>query len=224
MRAYLKTTLPVERADWRALPTAGHHVILHGVSWETYERLLAEHEESSSMHFTYDHGTLEIMLLSPEHENYSDVLVLFVNILAIERGIDINSFGSATFRREDFARGFEPDACFYIQNETKVLGKKRLDLRVDPPPDMVIEVDVTHQSLNKFPIFAGFGIPEVWRYDGERMGIFLLTAGQYLEQAESKVWPKVTGKILTEFVDASQYLKRTDWVRRLQTWARRNLP
>jgi len=133
---------------------------LHGISWETYERLLAEHQESSGTHFTYDRGRLEIMVLSAKHEAAKHVLTLLVEILAEELNVDVYGLGSTTFRRADLERGFEPDACFYIQREALVRGKDEIDLTVDPPPDLVIEIDITSPSLNKFPLFAALGISE----------------------------------------------------------------
>jgi Uma2 family endonuclease len=210
--------LPV--AHPAASETVQQQVILHGISWGTYQRLLAEHQESSGTRFTYDRGDLEIMVLSAEHENYKDVIVLLLNILAEEMGIDVSSFGSTTFRREDLARGFEPDGCFYIQNEERIRGKKQIDLTVDPPPDLVIEVDITSLSLDKFPIFAASGVGEVWRYDETRVAIFKLEGGHYVEQAESAALPIVTGAALTDFVEASQQMKRTVWLRRVREWVR----
>lgn len=119
-------------------------VILHGVSWETYQRLLTDLQDSHAAHFAYDQGRLEIMVLSAEHEEDKAVLTLLVNVIAEELGIDVRSFGSATFQREDLDRGFEPDACFYIAHEAQVAGKKKLDLAIDPPPDLIIEINITN--------------------------------------------------------------------------------
>lgn len=210
-------------------PPAAHHarpfesaqcVILHGISWETYERLLAEHQESSGTHFTYDRGRLEIMVLSAKHEAVKHVLALLVEVLAEELSIDVYGLGSTTFRRADLERGFEPDACFYIQQEALVRGKDEIDLTIDPPPDLIIEVDITSPSLNKFPVFAVLGIPEVWRYDGARVSCFRLEGDEYSERAESVVLPKVTSEVLTEFVEQDKHLKRTAWLRRVREWAR----
>ena len=94
--------------------------------------------------------------------------------VAEELGIEAEDLGSTTFRREDLERGFEPDSCFYIQNEKEIRGNVRIDPAVDQPPDLVIEIDITSPSLNKLPIYARMGVPEVWRYDGERMAILVL--------------------------------------------------
>jgi len=218
MQTHTETALPTARPV--RPPESAQCVILHGIGWETYERLLAEHEESSGTHFTYDRGRLEIMVLSAKHEAVKHILALLVEVLAEELNIDVYGLGSTTFRRADLERGFEPDACFYIQQEALVRGKDEIDLTVDPPPDLVIEIDITRLSLNKFPVFAALGIPEVWRYDGARVSCFRLEGNEYIERAESVVLPKVTSAVLTEFVEQDKHLKRTAWLRRVREWAR----
>src|SRR5690349_4671656 len=137
-------------------------VILSGVSWDTYSRLLAEHDDSPGTRFNYDDGALEIMVLCPEHERLKQTLATLVELVAAELEIDVDGVGSTTFRREEFAKGFEADASFYVQNAACVAGKKRIDLRLDPPPDLAIEIDITSPSLNKFAIYASLSVPEVW--------------------------------------------------------------
>src|SRR5262245_21198732 len=124
-------------------------VILSGVSWETYERLLTEHNEDNGTHFFFNNGDLEIMVLSYEHEHLRETFVLFINTVTEEWKIEIEGAGSTTFQREDAQKGFEPDACYYIRNPERIRGKKQLDLRKDPPPDLVIEIDITSPSLDK---------------------------------------------------------------------------
>jgi Uma2 family endonuclease len=195
-------------------------VLLRGISWETYQQLLAEHEETSGTHFAYDQGTLEIMVLSPKHEAVKHTLELLVEILAEEEEKDLYGLGSTTFQRADLARGFEPDACFYFTQADRVRGKATIDLQVDPPPELVIEIDLTSPTLNKFPIFAALGIPEIWRYAGERVAIFTLSRNHYREQAYSPTFPWVTSAILTELVETGQRLPRPQWLRRVRQWAR----
>jgi Uma2 family endonuclease len=194
-------------------------VILHNVSWETYERLLIEHEGGNTR-FTYDRGDLEIMVLWADHENYKDKIVMLINNLAVEFGIDFESFGSTTFQREDLARGFEPDACFYFQNVARVRRKKRLDLTIDPPPDLVIEIDIAHPSLNKFPIFAAVGVPEVWRYDGSTLTIFTLKNGNYQTSKSSTMLSGLTGQMIARFLQESQTMSLLAWVLHLREWVR----
>jgi Uma2 family endonuclease len=162
------------------------------------------------------------MVLSARHENYKDMLVLLINVLAEEMGIDLGSFGSTTLRREDLARGFEPDACFYIQHEAQVRGKEQLDLRVDPPPDLVLEIDIISPSLDKLPLYAAMGVAEVWRYDGQNLNFYWLQANADQAQPESRALPGLTSQVVAHFLAESQSLKRTVWLRRVREWARNN--
>lgn len=195
-------------------------IILRNVSWETYERLLADNAESSNPRFTYDRRVLEIMSPSSEHEEMSHMLTLFVNVVAEELGIDVRGFGSTTFRREDLARGFEPDSCFYIQSVERISGRTKLDLAIDPPPDLVIEIDLTSPSLDKFPIYAQVGVPEVWRYDVTELRIFHLENEVYVERGESAALPHLTSRVLSRFVEDSKSIRRTAWLRSVRDWVR----
>lgn len=202
---------------------AEQRVVLHNISWETYERLLADHEDSSAPRFAYDRGVLEIMSPSPDHERTNRRISQLVLAVADELGVEVEDFGSTTFRREDVERGFEPDSCFYIQNEERVRGKARFDLTVDPPPDVILEIDMTSPSLNKFPIYARIGVPEVWRYDGERVSIFELRDARYVEVSESIAILRLTSAALSRFARESLALGRNAWLRKVREWARSNL-
>ena len=196
-------------------------LILENISWDTYERLLGEHQNNSGTRFTYSQGKLEIMVLSARHEKYKDLLTLLVNVVAEQMGVDIISFGSTTFRRQDLERGFEPDACFYIQKADQVSDKDELDLNVDPPPDLIIEVDISNSSLDKLPVFAASGVSEVWRYDGKRLTILHLSKGGYNETQKSVAFPQVTRQILDELIIAGQTLKRLAWLKQVRERTRR---
>lgn len=198
---------------------AGQRLILRGVSWATYERLLADFQDSHTAHFAYDRGVLEIMVLSFAHETLKHIIATLVELLAGEMEIDIVGGGSTTFRREDLATGFEPDACFYIRHAARVRGKKHIDLAVDPPPDLVIEVDISSPSLNKLPIYAAIGVPEIWRYNDQVLTIFRLEEGKYQEQEESAALPGVTGLLVVRFIEESQELTRPVWLRHVREWA-----
>jgi Uma2 family endonuclease len=202
---------------------AEQRVVLHNIGWNTYERLLADHENNSAPRLTYDRGELEIMSPSPEHEKFNRRIAQLVLAVAEELGREAEDLGSTTFRREDLERGFEPDSCFYIQNEEQVRGKDRIDLAVDPPPDLVIEIDITSPSFSKLPIYAQMDVPEVWRYHGERMTILVLEASDYAETADSIVLPPFTSAVLTDFVEKSKSMKRTAWLKEVREWSRENI-
>jgi Uma2 family endonuclease len=196
-----------------------HRVVLHNVSWETYERLLAEHSNCSSPRFTFDHGELEIVTLSAEHERADQRIADLAKALADAMDLEIEALGSTTFKRQELERGFEPDSCFYVQNFERVRGKDRIDLAVDPPPDLVVEVDITSPSISKLPMFAEFGVPEVWRFDGERLSMLRLRRGTYEEVGTSEVFPGVSAQSISQFIVQGKALGGTGWLRLARAWA-----
>lgn len=201
---------------------AEQRVLLPGVSWETYERLLEEREERRVPRFFYDRGMLEIVSPSAEHESVGYHAGLIVAVVAAETGVDVYGVGSATFRREDLDRGSEPDAGFYFRNLEQVRGRKRIDLSVDPPPDLVIEVDITSPSLDKFSIYARLGVREVWRYAEGGFKIFALEGEAYREVERSTVLPPLTGAKLSDFIESSRSLNLPRWLDEVRGWARRS--
>ncbi|MBM4256705.1 MAG: Uma2 family endonuclease [Deltaproteobacteria bacterium] len=211
---------PIEQpVEPRELP---QRVILRGISWQTYESLLADLAECSGPRLTFDHGVLEIMSPTFEHDEYNRILALLVEVVAEEMHISVRNFGSATFKRLDLVKGFEPDSCFYIQSVSRIRGKRKVELPQDPPPDLLIEIDVTSSSLGRFPIFAQVGAPEVWRYDGSQVQILLLANGQYQIVERSTALPLLTATMLTEFLEAGIELDRLEWLGRLRSWVRQH--
>ncbi|HEX5164581.1 MAG TPA: Uma2 family endonuclease [Thermomicrobiales bacterium] len=195
-------------------------IVLHNISWKTYECLLADHQDASAPRFTYDRGELEIMSPLREHEQTNRSIASLVEIVAEEQDIEFDNLGSTTFRRQDMERGFEADSCFYIQNESAIRGKRFIDLETDPPPDLVIEVDITRSSLDKQPVFAAIGVNEVWRYDGGSLTILLLDGDDYRPSEHSRALPGVTATDVNRFVAAIGSSGRTSWLRRVRRWAR----
>jgi Uma2 family endonuclease len=195
-------------------------VVLSDVSWETYEDTIEEFNGKNNPRFYYEKGNLLIMSNSSEHEDIKDTLVYLIYIFTEEFRINARSLGSSTYQREDIERGFEPDSCFYFENEPLIRGVKRLDMTIHPAPDLIIEVDITSLSTNRQSIFAAFGVPEIWRFDGEKMQILKLEDSQYSEIQNSLALPKVTAEMLTEFLQKSETLSRLEWIDGVRTWAR----
>jgi Uma2 family endonuclease len=195
-------------------------VILRDVSWATYEALVIDHANCSAPRFTFNQGVLEIMSPFVEHEECNRVLADIVGVYAEEMGINFRHSGSTTFRREEWGYGFEPDSSFYIQNERYIKGKAQIDPNVDPPPDLVIEIDISRHSLDKLPLYARFGVPEVWRYDGEGIGIYKLAGDGYVESKDSVVLPGLTAAGLSRFLKEGRSVERIVWLRKLREWIR----
>src|SRR5881398_224534 len=135
-----------------ASSTRPQRLVLHGVGWREYTRMLRAFAERPGFRLTYDRGTLEIRSPLFEHEIDADLLGRFVVVLTEELGLPLQAGRSTTLRRRRMRRGLEPDHSWWIAHAAPMRGRRRLDLRTDPPPDLALEVDVTHRSLNRMAI------------------------------------------------------------------------
>jgi len=197
--------------------------VLTGVDWARYESLLREYE---GRHFrlTYDRGTLEIMTVSPWHERAKKLLARLLEALAEELDIPVLGFGNWTMREELIARGLEPDECWYIQHEGLVRDKREIDLRVDPPPDLVVEVEVSRSVLDRLHIYAALKIPEVWRFDGQTLVVCLLGEdGEYVESPKSLTFPQPALEGLPLFFAQWDKVDQTRLIKSFRAWVRDRL-
>ncbi|MGB5969702.1 MAG: Uma2 family endonuclease [Spirulinaceae cyanobacterium] len=197
-------------------PLAG--TLLTGVRWETYQALLLDLAESPNQQLTYDQGKLEIMTPLPEHEINKGFLGRLVQTTTEVLGLEIASLCSTTLSREDLQKGIEPDKCYYITNEALVRGKTNFDFKVDPVPDLAIEVDITSSSLNRLEIYQALGIGEVWRFDGERLFIYCLQKGGYGEQERSKILPILSKFVILEFLAKREEKGENALLREFRQW------
>ncbi len=218
------TTPPPTLIDLVKYLRPGQRIVATEISWDEYERLLVWRDEfRRSVHLTYDYGRLEIMVLSILHERLRKVLALLVESWLAESGGDYVPSGQLTHKRKDLERGFEPDECYYVQNWRKVAGLRELDFTKDPPPDFTIEVEVSRSVLGRLPVFAAFKIPEVWRYDGEKVTVLLLQPnGEYQESAASLAIPNFPFAEIPRFLalvgDPATSFASID--RRFRAWVR----
>ncbi len=169
----LATTKPAEQ-----------RVVFRHLSWENYQQILAALGNKRSSRLTFDRGTLEITMPLEQHENALRLIEVFIRVLAEEFDFTLKTMGSTTLSRPDLARSAEPDDCYYIQNQPKV-ANKIVDLSVDPPPDLIVEVDITHTDIDKLNLYANMGVPEFWRYNGRVLRIYQLQDNQYVEVENS---------------------------------------
>lgn len=193
-------------------------LLLHGVSWAEYEELLEALGESRGLRISYDEGALLLMTLSIEHENYVELIKRLIDRVSIHWRIKVLGFGSATLRRKNRLKGAEPDACFYVQNAAAIGNRLELDFNVDPPPDIVVEVDIHHESLSRFSIYAGLGVPELWHYDAPVLKIYHLREGSYHEETGSLALPRITGPVLTTFLARSGSEDQYDTLMAFEEW------
>ena len=167
----------------------GQRLIVHDVDWSEFEAILDELGDRRAARIAYSQGTLEIRMPLPKHEREKSLLGDIVKILLEELAIDCECFGSTTFKRQEMSYGIEPDECFYIQNHRAAIGKERLDLSVDPPPDLAIEVDVT--SKTQLDAYLSLGVPELWIYAGSELKIYTRQSGQYQSVSISPTFPNL---------------------------------
>lgn len=196
---------------------------LSSVSWPTYSRLLKT-LSNWRLRLTYDRGELEIMSPSYRHEKSGWFLGRLVGAFTEEMGLPIAGGKSTTFRRRKKRKGLEQDECYWIANEHRVRGKDRIDLRIDPPPDLGIEIDITHSSLDRMSIYAALQIPEVWRYDGQSLTFHELQAdGQYALISHSRALPGLAPADLLGFLALLAQVDENAVLRQFRAWVRQKI-
>jgi Uma2 family endonuclease len=204
-------------------PFEGSHLVLHGITWEMYEKLLEIFAEHPKLRMTYYKGTLELMTPLPEHERYSWTLARLIIVLSEELGIEIRGLKSSTWRSQPKAVGKEADECFYIQNEVRVRNKLKIDLKVDPPPDLAIEIDTTNSSIDKMAVYAELKVPEVWRFDDRKLIINILTENSYIESENSLAFPDFPVKEIVQFMQLDAQKGENARMREFREWVRSQL-
>ncbi len=194
---------------------------IEGVSWKAYKKFLAAWGDQHVRHI-YDRGLLEIMSPLKSHDWIKRLISRFIEAMSLDQDIDIQSIGSTTITSDLAERGFEPDEGYYISSESKVRGKIDFDPDVDPPPDLIIEIDITSSSKSRFTLFAAMKVPEVWRHDASTLVFFVRTrAGEYRESARSRAFPFLEPNDITRFLDLHGTMSENNLVRRFVRWARR---
>ncbi|MGC1307793.1 MAG: Uma2 family endonuclease [Phormidesmis sp.] len=192
-------------------------VVLQNISWRTYQSLLSDFEQEPAARLTYDHGMLEIRMPLDPHESYKKIIGRLIEAATEELGLEVRSLGSRTCDREDLANGLEPDQCYYIQNEPLVRGVSQIDLAKLPPPDLAVEIDITSSSLNRFKIYAQLRVPEIWRFDGDRLTINLLQNGRYQTVERSIAIAPLKASDISPFLNQSLSIGENTLVRQFRS-------
>ncbi len=172
----------------------------HNVTWEEYEDLIAQVGDSNWLRISYNDGTLKVMSPSSFHEKYALFINSLISQVRFRLQINILCFGSTTIRKRKKNKGKEPDACFYVQTANLIGHRIKLDFSVDPPPDVVVEIDIYHDSRDSFQIYSALGVPEIWRYDGQEMTIYHLHQDEYVIAEASQALPMLSGGILADYL------------------------
>jgi Uma2 family endonuclease len=206
-----------------AIQTEPNRFVLDGVDYQAYKKA-ADALGERPFRATFDGQRVEFMTTSTRHEGWKRFVGRMLEALSEELGMDIACFGSMTMRREDMERGLEPDECYYIRNEPLVRHRLDLDLDQDPPPDLAVEIEVSRSLLNRIAIYAALGVPEVWRFDGERFQVLLHEEGGRYEPAEaSRSFPTLPLDEFARFLRLREATGDSATIRAFRAWVRANL-
>ena len=198
----------------------GQRVLLKNVTWQEFEEILEELGEHRAARIAYYREMLEILAPLPEHEDDKEIVGDLVKALLEELDIEFRSLGSTTFKNQAMQAGIEPDQCFYIKNESKIRGNKRLDLTVDPPPDLALEVDITSRTHSS--IYEALQVPELWRFEKGKLQINLLRDGHYIESQSSSNFPKLPlFDVIPQYLEQSKTVGRNATMKAFRLWVRR---
>jgi Uma2 family endonuclease len=209
--------------DDRMRESGERRFLIRGIDWATYRKIsdaLAERH----YHMSFDGKDLELMTISKGHGGFSRLLALMVFILTEETGMPHESCGDMTLERNDLKQGIEPDECFYLTNEPRVRGKQQIDLAVDPPPDLGVEIDLTTDSRRRLGIYAQIRVPEIWRYDGKEATIYQLQAdGQYTIAERSRFFSFLSAADLSRFLARRNESDESMLLRSFREWVREQI-
>ena len=204
-------------------PLAENRVILDNISWDTFERLLADIGDRRKTLFHYINSTLEIMSPLSLHEGSNRFIEALLGVFTDELEIDMRRLGSLLMKIHDLKLGAEPDSCYYIQNEPIIRGKEVIIIGQDPAPYLVLEVDITNPSDRRLPIYALLAVPEVWRYDGYSLEFLALENGAYQPIEKSLSFPDLPAVIVVEYVQKRLTLGESGTLREFRKWVRENV-
>jgi Uma2 family endonuclease len=153
----------------------------------------------------------------PEHEFDKEIISDLVKALLEQLDVEFISLGSTTFKNQFMEQGIEPDQCFYIQNEAVIRGKKRLDLTIDPPPDLALEIDIT--SRTHLNIYEGLKVPEVWRFENGILQINILENGVYVESKSSLNFANLPLiAVIPQYLENSRTIGRNATLKAFRNW------
>jgi Uma2 family endonuclease len=178
----------------------GRAVRISNVSWDDYEKLTEVFAERPALRLTYDNEELEIMVPSLGHDFGDRFLADLVPVLTRAFKLPYRPGGSVTMKLKKKLKGIEGDDVFWLANAARLAGVTDLDLTIHPPPDLAIEVDVSHSSMNRLRIYAKIRVPEVWRLDGDTLTFHVLVGKKYEVRSHSLTFPLVTPDDLMVFV------------------------
>lgn len=194
--------------------------LLRGIGWEGYQKLL-EIVGDSSVRITYENGDAELMSPGMIHERLKMRVDMLIGLISQELRLPFISYGSTTFHSKAQNVGLEPDQCYYLSRLERISNPDELDVRRDPPPDVAVEIDISRNSRARLRIYAGLGVPEVWRCMETGIEVLELHGQRVYRPAKgSQFWPFVPLIEFSELLHRRGYPHEMAWKDDALTWVR----
>ncbi len=201
---------------------AERRFVLPDVSPEGYESLL-QIVGDGHVRIAYDGKDIELMSSSGDREEFKKLIARLIETMTAELNLPCDGYGSTTWRKPLRDKGLEPDECYYLANARRIIGRS-VDLSVDPPPDLAVEIEISKSALDRMSIYAALGVPEVWRFDGERLTVESLQSdGTYQAVAISPSFPFLPLDEFVRWIEKGQGMGQTPWIRAFRDWVRDEL-
>lgn len=201
-------------------PAPEQRFVLYGVSWDVYEAL-RDSDENYQVRMTFDEGALELMSPSARHESVKRLVGQMLEAFTEELGIPRRSLSAATWKRPQMAKALEADECYYIRNQFRVCERMEIDLDIDPPPDLALEVEIRPGAIQRIKIYAALGVDEIWRWHDDELRAYVLGAdGEYAEIEFSVNLPMLRVKDLEPFLQWPSAADESAWIRMFRSWVR----
>ena len=195
-----------------------HRFLLPGIGWEGYEALLKMIGDGN-IRVSYDGGDAELMSPLYGHENLKTLFARLIEEVAVGLNIPCEGAGATTWRSKILDKGLEPDECYYLAHSAQVVGRETIDLEVDPPPDLAVEIEISRSALNRMDVYAALGVPEVWRFDGKTLRIEQLQPDRsYRPVAASAELSVISLEEIGHWIKLGRTMGQTAWARQLRAW------
>lgn len=162
-------------------------LIINNIKWLEFEKLLEAVGDESGILFRYLGGKLEIMSPSSIHEVYKKTIGMLLENYLLENKIRFYPLGSTTLKNQALGKGIEPDQCYCINNRKAI-------------PDLAIEVVITSGGIDCLELYQGLGVAEVWFWEKEKLSVYVLKKGEYIQVNQSSLLPNLDLDLFASYI------------------------
>ncbi len=178
------TTTATRSAQQTYPASQEQRLLLTGILWHQFKAIQTTLETVLGVRLAYFHGNLEVMTISPEHEDLKSLIGSLVEIYLIAAGLRYYRRGGLTLRQEPDVE-MMPDESFNLGSKKSI-------------PDLAIEVIVTSDGIDKLVGYKTLQVPEVWFLKDGNLLIYGLQAEQYVASRHSNLLPDLDVALLTQ--------------------------